>query len=58
MGSHIATSYAQYGGWNYAQGGMHTNTGNALPLTTTMTELDDFSFYLPREFELKTTFPR
>jgi hypothetical protein len=32
MGSHIVTSYAQYGGWNYVQGGRHTNTGNALPL--------------------------
>jgi hypothetical protein len=30
MGSHIATSHAQYGGWDYVQGGMHTNTGKAL----------------------------
>jgi hypothetical protein len=56
MGSHIATSYAQYGGWNYVQGGRHTNTGNTLPCTTTITELEDLSFYLPREFELKTAF--
>jgi hypothetical protein len=24
MDSHIATSYARYGGWNYVQGRMHT----------------------------------
>jgi hypothetical protein len=30
MGSHIATSYAEYGGWNYEQGGMHTRSGKIL----------------------------
>ena len=32
MGSHIATSYAKYGGWNYTQAGMHTQSGHQLSL--------------------------
>jgi hypothetical protein len=27
MDSHIATSYAKYGGWNYVHGRMHTDKG-------------------------------
>jgi hypothetical protein len=45
MGSYIATNHAKYGGWNYVQGGMHTNTGNTLPL-------DDYNYRARRLFFL------
>jgi hypothetical protein len=40
MGSHIATSYAEYGGWNYVQGGMHTQRAGTCFRVDTKPEIE------------------
>jgi hypothetical protein len=43
MGSHVATSYALYGGWDYVQGGLHMESGHTLSLKRIMDSANDRS---------------